>query len=261
MLPVSTFNRKLLAANWKMNLTLSQAQGLASEVLTMATSENISTRTVLCVPAPFLWAISHLTKDYNEINVGAQNLSEAVKGAFTGETSGAMIKSCGANYVIIGHSERRRCFGEKGKLLQDKILRAIENELVPIYCIGETAEEKSQNLTETVIKRQFNEAVENLDADNVAKIVWAYEPVWAIGTGVSASPTEAQTVHSFLRGLLNQTIGKEKSENVSILYGGSVTPETAPELFKQPDVDGALVGGASLDARAFIEIARALQNV
>lgn len=243
-----------MAANWKMHLSLTGAQALASEVITTYRDEiTVPVPVVLCVPSPYLAHVSHLVKP--TLFVGGQNVHEAEKGAFTGEVSAEMLKSCGATHVLVGHSERRMLFGENDERLKSKLRRALDTGLRPIFCVGETREERAAGMHEGVVVGQMREAFEVLrPADEV---VWAYEPVWAIGTGQNAGPEDAQAMHAAVRAALRERFG-DKAERTPVLYGGSLNAENARSLFSMPDVDGGLVGGASLNARTFIHILKAL---
>jgi triosephosphate isomerase (TIM) len=246
---------KIVAGNWKMNKNLEEAKTLTSEIMAMVADEVKSeTKIVLCTPFPYLLTIKNQLGAGARIEVGAQNCSEHDSGAHTGEVSAAMIKSLGVPYVIIGHSERRQFFGEDGKLLAQKVDKALANGLTPIFCCGEPLEIREKGTHETLVKKQVEEALFHLTADQIQKVVIAYEPVWAIGTGKTATSQQAQDMHAMIRKYLMERYGKDVAENISILYGGSVKPDNARELFSCPDVDGGLVGGASLKSRDFLEI-------
>jgi triosephosphate isomerase len=248
------YERAFLAANWKMHLTLTSAQALASEVVGMYRDEiHFPIPVVLCVPAPFLAHVAHLTKP--ALFVGAQNVHESEKGAYTGEISADMIKSCGATHVIVGHSERRILFGETNPRLQAKLRRSLDAGLTPIFCVGETLAEREKGTHERVVIEQLDSALDILAHGDT--VIWAYEPVWAIGTGRNATPEDAQAMHALIRARLRERFG-EMADQTPILYGGSVNAENAKALFSMPDVDGGLVGGASLDARSFINVLKAL---
>lgn len=249
--------KKIAAGNWKMNTDLVQAQALTSEIAGMyrdETSRNV--RVILAPPFPFLSAVHHLVQHQPEFTVAAQNLHPAEKGAFTGEVSAEMILSTGARAVIIGHSERRQYFSETDAVVAAKTDRALAAGLEPIVCVGESLEQREAGHTFAVLEAQCRQGLFHLSAEAASKIILAYEPVWAIGTGKTASPEQAQEVHAFLRGLLEKQYGAALAQSVSILYGGSVTAATAPALFSQPDIDGGLVGGASLKSREFVDIIR-----
>ncbi|MEL7341576.1 MAG: triose-phosphate isomerase [Bacteroidota bacterium] len=252
--------RKLIAAgNWKMNLTAEAAQSLASEVVHNFQAEyQGSAEVIMGVPFPYLPLIHHLVKDNSKIHLAAQTLHEADKGAFTGETSAQMLTSVGVTHVIIGHSERRAIYGEGNALLASKVDQALANNLVPIFCIGETLEQREAGNTLAVNAEQLSEGTFHLDAEAFGKLIVAYEPVWAIGTGRTASPEQAQEVHASIRAQISEKYGAAVADNTTILYGGSVKPANAESLFGQPDIDGGLVGGASLKSRDFTEIIKAL---
>jgi triosephosphate isomerase len=197
-----------------------------------------------------------LVKD-SPIKLSAQNMHFEDKGAFTGEISHSMLKSVGCEYVILGHSERRSIFGETDEIINKKIVKALSVGLNPIFCIGETLEEREGNVTEKVVETQIRKGLENVSESDLAKIIVAYEPVWAIGTGKVATPEQAQDVHYFIRNLISQMYSKEAAENLTIQYGGSVKPDNAAGLLSKPDIDGALVGGACLKADSFVDIIKA----
>ncbi|MCI4670707.1 MAG: triose-phosphate isomerase [Bacteroidia bacterium] len=250
--------QKIVAGNWKMNLDATSAQQLISEVIHMTNDEYQGDAQVIFSPSfPFLGMVNHQIKDHERFHLSAQNLHQEEKGAYTGEVAGAMLKSVGCSYVIIGHSERRQYFHEDNALLAKKIDVALTNGLKPIYCIGETLEERNAGKTLQVNERQLSEGAFHLSGDAFSQLVIAYEPVWCIGTGVSATPEDAQEVHASIRQLIEDKYGKEISLNTTILYGGSVKPHTAPELFAQKDIDGGLIGGASLKSRDFVDIIKA----
>jgi triosephosphate isomerase len=247
--------QKIVAGNWKMNKTLEEANVLASEIQGMVADEvKGNVKVVFCTPFPFLVPIKNLLGNHPRISVGAQNCSEHESGAYTGETSAAMIKSIGVPYVILGHSERRQYFDEDGKLLAKKIDLALKHGLTPIFCCGEPLEVREKNEHEALVKKQIEESLFHLDSAAVQKIVIAYEPVWAIGTGKTATAQQAQDMHAVIRKHLAAKYGATVADSISILYGGSVNAANAKELFSCPDVDGGLVGGASLKSREFTEI-------
>lgn len=233
----------IIVANWKMHKTGAEAQ----EFLTQIQGKIPSSVKVFIAP-PFT-ALSVMKPQ--GVVLGGQNMHEADEGAFTGEISARMLKAAGAQFVLLGHSERRRLFHETDHLIHQKLQKAISSQLIPVLCIGETLEERRAKKTFDVLSTQLKAALTRISP---AEIVLAYEPVWAIGTGQTATPEMAQEVHQFCRSFLQKLWGEEIAAKTSILYGGSVTPETAPALAKQPDIDGALVGGASLDAAKFIQI-------
>jgi triosephosphate isomerase (TIM) len=246
---------KIVAGNWKMNKSLEEAKALTSEIMAMVASEVKSdAKIVLCTPFPYLVTVKSQLGANARVEVGAQNCSEHDSGAYTGETSAAMIKSIGVPYIIIGHSERRQYFGEGGKLLAQKVDKVLANGLTPIFCCGEPLEIREKGTHEQLVKQQVEESLFHLTAEQVQKVVIAYEPVWAIGTGKTASSQQAQDMHAVIRKYLGERYGKDVAENISILYGGSVKPDNARELFSCADVDGGLVGGASLKSRDFVDI-------
>lgn len=251
--------KKIVAGNWKMNKTFEEANVLASEVKAMVEDEvKGKAIVILCTPSLYLLPIKNMLGNNARIFVGAQNCSEHESGAYTGEISGGMLKSVGVPYVILGHSERRQYFGENGALLAKKVDTALKHGLTPIFCCGEPLEVREANGHEALVKKQVEESLFHLDATAVQKIVIAYEPVWAIGTGKTASSQQAQDMHAVIRKHLAGKYGQGVADSISILYGGSVNAANAKELFACPDVDGGLVGGASLKSREFTEIAKAI---
>jgi triosephosphate isomerase len=247
--------KKIVAGNWKMNLDYNEGLSLFSEIINMIRDELTGKQeAVVCSPFIHLHSLSQLAKGYNKISLGAQNAHQAESGAFTGETSAKMIRSVGAAYVILGHSERRQYFGETNELLAKKTDTVLKNELKPIFCIGETLQEREANKHFDIIKNQLAEGVFHLDAAQFGKLVIAYEPVWAIGTGVTASSAQAQEIHAFIRKEIAAKYNQQVADDTTILYGGSCNPTNAPELFAQPDIDGGLIGGASLKSRDFVDI-------
>ncbi|MBN1113332.1 MAG: triose-phosphate isomerase [Bacteroidales bacterium] len=244
--------KNIVAGNWKMNMVNDQAKELALSVV-----ENSDTVSCQLIIIPPFTAISDVQKVINKSNIllGAQNCSQHKSGAFTGEVSADMLTNIGCSHVIIGHSERRAIFGEDNQLLSEKVNHALNSNLIPIYCCGETLQEREAGNHFDVIKRQIEEGVFNLSEDLFGKIVIAYEPVWAIGTGKTASADQAQEIHKFIRSLVLEKYNETIANNISILYGGSVKPDNAKEIFAKPDVDGGLIGGAALKATDFIAIA------
>lgn len=252
---------KIVAGNWKMNKTFAEAQALTSQILELQAKEvTHAVKVILCVPFPFL-ALTKEQVGKSSIAVGAQNCSEHESGAFTGEVSASMLKSIGAAYVILGHSERRQFFHEDGILLSKKIDRVLAQQLIPIFCCGEPLDIREKGTHEQLVRKQVEEGLFHLSAESVKKVVIAYEPVWAIGTGKTATSQQAQDMHLVIRKLLSTKYEDATAQVIPVLYGGSVKPDNARELFTCPDVDGGLVGGASLKARDFIDIARSLQAV
>lgn len=250
--------KKIIAGNWKMNKSFEEAMALTSEVVQMVKSEYMgSAETVLIPPFVYVNAVSRMVS--GNIRTGAQNCSNHASGAYTGEVSASMIKSCGAAYVIIGHSERRQYFAEHNDWLARKVDAAFANGLIPIYCCGETLEERESNTHFDVLGKQIREGLFHLSADQMQTTVVAYEPVWAIGTGKTATTAQAQEVHAFIRNLIREHYNAAVADEVTIQYGGSVKPDNAAELFNAPDIDGALVGGAALQSRSFVDIVKAMK--
>lgn len=247
--------QKIVAGNWKMNKTLEDAKTLASEVMGMVADEvQGNVKVIFCTPFPYLLPIKNLLGNNSRISVGAQNCSEHEWGAYTGETSAPMLQSMGIPYVILGHSERRQYFKEDGKLLAKKIDVALKHGLTPIFCCGEPLEVREKGEHEKLVQQQVAESLFHLDTAAIQKIVIAYEPVWAIGTGKTATSQQAQEMHAVIRKQLASKYNQSVAEAILILYGGSVNAANAKELFACRDVDGGLVGGASLKSREFTEI-------
>jgi triosephosphate isomerase len=246
---------KIVAGNWKMNKTLEDAKILTSEIMSMVADEvKGDVKVIFCVPFPYLLSIKNLLGAGSRISVGAQNCNENEWGAFTGEVSAPMLKSLEVPYVILGHSERRQFYGENESVLAKKIDIALKYGLTPIFCCGEPLDVREKGEHEKLVKKQVEESLFHLDANALTQIVIAYEPVWAIGTGKTATSQQAQEMHAFIRKQIAAKYGKAVAEKISILYGGSVNAANASELFSCPDVDGGLVGGASLKSREFTEV-------
>jgi triosephosphate isomerase (TIM) len=250
---------QIVAGNWKMNLSFQEGRDLASEII--RTSSPSEVLLVLCPPFIHLNHLSTLTSGISNLYIGAQNCHQAPNGAFTGEISAGMLKSVGCSFVIIGHSERREYFDESDELLTSKVNAVLANDMRPIFCCGERLETREAGTQEALVQSQLENGVFHLDSDAFSKVVIAYEPVWAIGTGKTASPGQAQEMHSFIRSLILKKYGKELADNTPILYGGSCKPDNAAEIFSQPDVDGGLIGGASLKASDFVAIANSFPNL
>ena len=242
--------KNIVAGNWKMNKTLQEGVALATELKSVLAGQKPNCDVIIGTPFIHLATVSELVKG-TVIKVAAQNCADKESGAFTGEVSASMVKSTGVDTVILGHSERRAYYGETYPILKEKVLLALKNELKPIFCIGELKEEREANKQNEVVKAQLEGSVFNLSAEDFGKIVLAYEPVWAIGTGLTASSDQAQEIHAFIRSLIAIKYGKEVANNTTILYGGSCNAKNASELFSKPDVDGGLIGGASLKAADF----------
>jgi triosephosphate isomerase (TIM) len=256
---MTLMRKKIVAGNWKMNKNFEESGILVSELMGMVEDEvKGNVRVILCVPYPYLVPVKNQLGKNSRIEVGAQNCSEHEAGAYTGEVSAAMLRSMGIPYVILGHSERRQYFHEDGKLLAKKIDIALKYGLTPIFCCGESLDVREKNQHEKLVRQQVEEALFHLGASAIENIVIAYEPVWAIGTGKTASAQQAQDMHAVIRQHLASKFDESVANNVSILYGGSVNAGNAKELFSNPDVDGGLVGGASLKSREFTEIVKAM---
>jgi len=244
--------KPFVAGNWKMNTSRGEAIKLA-EAIKKQVGELDDVEVGLCPPFVYLDAVAEAIRGSN-IRLGAQNLYTEPAGAFTGEVSGPMLKDIGCQYVIVGHSERRHVLGEPDELVANKVRAAFAAGLLPILCVGETRQEREDKHTEEVVRRHIFSGFSGLDREQAAQVVIAYEPVWAIGTGLTATPGEAQQVHRFIRELLTEMFDADLAESVRIQYGGSVKPKNAYELMAQKDIDGALVGGASLKVDSFVQI-------
>ena len=242
--------KKIVAGNWKMNLNLQEGVALAKELNGLLVADKPACDVVICTPFIHLASVAG-ELDANVIGLGAENCADKVSGAYTGEVSAEMVKSTGAQYVILGHSERRAYYGETAEILKEKTNLALANDLKVIFCIGEVLEERENGTQNEVVKAQLEGSLFDLTAEQFANVILAYEPVWAIGTGKTATAEQAQEMHAFIRGVITEKFGAEAAENVSILYGGSCKPSNAKEIFAKPDVDGGLIGGAALKAEDF----------
>lgn len=242
--------QNIVAGNWKMNKTLQEGVELASELQKKLQANKPNCRVIIGTPFIHLSEICK-TVDQDLIGVSAQNCADHESGAYTGEVSAPMVKSTGARYVIIGHSERRTLFHEGDAMLKTKTDLALQNNLTPIFCIGEVLQERESDKHFEVVKKQVQDALFHLSAEDFKRIILAYEPVWAIGTGRTATPDQAQEMHAFIRKVVAEKYGKDVANDTSILYGGSCKPSNAGELFANPDVDGGLIGGASLKVEDF----------
>lgn len=253
---VTPIKRKpLVAGNWKMNNTAAEAAALAKE-LTRLLANTKGVDVVICPPFTALATVGAIISGTN-IGLGAQNMHWEKSGAFTGEVSAAMLRDLYCHYVILGHSERRTLFGETDEIVNRKLKTALASHLHPIVCIGETLAQRKAGKTEETIKLQCADSFKDLDAGSFSNMILAYEPVWAIGTGMTATPQQAQDVHQLIRQLVQDQTDEKTASSIRILYGGSVKPANAAELFHQPDIDGGLIGGASLDADGFVSIINA----
>ena len=248
--------KNIVAGNWKMNTTVPEGVELAKGVNEALKATKANCDVVIAVPATHLVAVNQVI-DANLLGLGAENCADHKSGAYTGEVSAAMVASTGAKYVILGHSERRQYYHETAEILKEKTLLALENGLTPIFCIGEVLEERENGTYFDVIKAQVEDSLFNLSAEDFGKIVLAYEPVWAIVTGKTATADQAEEIHAFIRNLIAEKYGNEVAENTSILYGGSCKPSNAKELFAKPNVDGGLIGGAALAVDTFMGIVTA----
>lgn len=237
------FRKPIIIGNWKMNKNLDQALSLVKEIVTKDLDESVEK--VICVPYLYVNEIRKILEK-SDIEIGVQNMYFEEKGAFTGEISPTMLKSCGVKYVILGHSERRNIFKETDDLINKKVISALENDLIPILCCGETLNERKENKEKEVIENQIKKALLEVDREKISKIIIAYEPIWAIGTGVVASLEDAENMCKYIRSILFK-LYKDQANKVRIQYGGSVKQENIKDLMKQENIDGALVGGASLD--------------
>jgi len=247
--------KKLIAGNWKMNKTSSDAVALVSEIVA-AVGRATDVDVVVCPPFTSLESVFKAI-DGSTVKLGAQNMHPEASGAYTGETSAAMLRALFASYVIVGHSERRTYFAETDAFINQKVLAALKAQLKPILCVGETLGERESGSTLKVVQTQLEGALEGVSKDLATSVVLAYEPVWAIGTGKVATTEQAQEVHAFIRGLLTKLFGTVTSGKMRILYGGSMKPANAAELLMQKDIDGGLIGGASLESRSFVDLVKA----
>jgi triosephosphate isomerase len=247
--------KKIIAANWKMNMTVAEADTFLDTFL-LELGDEKSVEVVIIPPFTALPKVADRLSRTQVVKVGAQNMHWEKSGAFTGEVSAAMLRDLFVRHVVVGHSERRTLFGETDEIVNKKAKAALEASLEPIVCIGETLAERDAGQVEAVLERQTRESLAGLAARELLKTVIAYEPVWAIGTGRTASPAQAQEAHAFIRRILAEISDAGTAEKIRIQYGGSVKPANTAELMSQPDIDGALVGGASLDPRVFAEIVK-----
>lgn len=242
--------KKIVAGNWKMNLNLQEGVALATELKAALAADKPNCDVVICTPFIHLATVAGIVND-TVIGLGAENCADKEKGAYTGEVSAAQVKSTGAQYVILGHSERRAYYGETAEILKEKVNLALANGLKVIFCIGEVLEEREAGKQNEVVGAQLAGSLYDLTAEQMGNIILAYEPVWAIGTGKTATSEQAQDMHAFIRAEIAKQFGAEVAENTSILYGGSCKPSNAREIFSKPDVDGGLIGGAALKCEDF----------
>lgn len=248
--------KNIVAGNWKMNTTVAEGVALAKEVNSAVAAAKPNCDVIVCVPFTHLVPVAEAI-DTAILGLGAENCADHASGAYTGEVSASMVASTGAGYVILGHSERRQYYGETSEILRAKVALALENNLKPIFCIGEVLEQRENGTFFDVVRTQIEEGLFNLEASDFGKIVLAYEPVWAIGTGKTATDDQAEEMHAHIRSVIEKKYGKEIADNTSILYGGSCKPSNAKALFAKPNVDGGLIGGAALDAASFMGIVEA----
>lgn len=253
--------KQIAAANWKMNCTLDEAKQLLSDLASGGPDVNEHQQVIIGVPFPYLPMAAEMLRDKKGYVVSAQDCYSKNRGAYTGEVSASMIASCGVTHVIIGHSERREYFGETSEMLAEKVHLALENNLKPIFCCGETLYVRESGKQNEYVGKQLSESLFDLSAEQIAQIIIAYEPVWAIGTGKTATSEQAQEMHAYIRETLAGKYGEEAAGQISILYGGSVKGENAADIFQKPDVDGGLVGGASLKYEEFKTIIGSLKTL
>jgi len=245
--------KKVIAGNWKMNKNLSESVSLISDIINGLKNINTKADVIICPPFTSLETANALIKN-SSIILGAQNMCSEDSGAYTGEISADMLKSVGCQFVILGHSERRAIFNEPDELINKKVKKALAKGLDVIFCIGESLDERESGSTFNIVKSQIEKGLAGITELDLAKIIIAYEPVWAIGTGKTASPEQAEEVHLYIRNKIKELFSSEAAENLIIQYGGSVKPENSEELLSQPNIDGALVGGACLKSDSFLEI-------
>jgi len=250
--------KKIVAGNWKMNMSFEEGIRFAKSIdQYFREKPPVRAEVILCTPFIHLSGVSEIVKSGN-VSLGAQNCASEASGAYTGEVSAYMIKSTGAEYVIIGHSERRTIFHEDDKQLNKKTVLALNSGLKVIFCCGEVKEQREEGNHFIIVKRQIEEGLFTLRAEEMKNIIIAYEPVWAIGTGLTATPDQAQEIHKYIRGLVKEKYGTKIADEITILYGGSVKSSNAAEIFSNADVDGGLIGGASLKKEDFISIVEAV---
>lgn len=252
--------KQIAAANWKMNKTLSEGKDLLAEILKSDLSIGQNQEVIFAVPFPYLIETQSMIRGKSGMFISAQNCHHKTAGAYTGEVSVDMLSSIGIECCIIGHSERREYFEETNSMLAEKVNLCLSKNITPIFCCGEPLQIRDASTQNEYVSVQLNESLFHLNADLIQKVVIAYEPIWAIGTGKTATAEQAQEMHAHLRNVLSEQYGMEISSKISILYGGSVKGNNASELFSQPDVDGGLVGGASLVASEFVQIIKALKK-
>ena len=251
--------KQIAAANWKMNKTFQDGKELLENIVNGI--ENLSTdqQVIFAVPYPYLMESKKVVTNKNNVFISAQNCHHKTSGAYTGEVSVDMLESIGIDHCVVGHSERREYFHESNTELAEKVNLCLSKSITPIFCCGEPLNIREEGIQNAFVQKQLNDSLFHLNAEDIQRVVIAYEPIWAIGTGKTASSDQAQEMHAHLRAVLAHQYGKEVAENISILYGGSVKGANAKEIFSQPDVDGGLVGGASLISAEFLQIINALK--
>lgn len=253
--------KKIVAGNWKMNTSFQEAESLIASIKEMTADLNLhQSKVVVCPPFPYLEMATDLA-NANDLGVGAQNVSEHEFGAYTGEVSAAMLESMEVGFCIVGHSERRKYFKESDETIAKKTELLLKHDIVPIFCCGESLEEREAGRQNAVVENQIKNALFHLEPGDFDEVIIAYEPVWAIGTGKTATPDQAQEMHAFIRSLIEEKFGKDIATDKTILYGGSCNPKNAKSLFKQEDIDGGLIGGASLDEEDFIKVIKSLPEI
>lgn len=252
--------KQIAAANWKMNLTITEAETLLYSIIDGGIEVSENQKVVFAVPAPYLTLAAKKVADQQNMFIAAQNIYSKKSGAFTGETSVSMLKSIGVDHAIIGHSERREYFNESNEFLAEKVKLCLQENIVPIFCCGEALPIREVNQQNDFVQKQLKESLFDLSAEEIQQVVIAYEPIWAIGTGKTATSDQAQEMHAHIRQQIAAKYGEAVANSISILYGGSVKASNAKEIFGKPDVDGGLVGGASLIADEFLSIIKALKQ-
>jgi triosephosphate isomerase len=245
-------NKKIVIANWKMNKLNDEISSFAKELNSFLTGGGSFCDVVICPPFPYIHTLKNALK--NHAHIGAQNAYFEDKGAYTGEVSCKMLKDIKCEYVILGHSERRQFFHESNEIVNKKVLKALETGLIPVLCVGETLQEHQDKLTEGIIEDQVFKCLNNVHKDDILKLIIAYEPVWAIGTGKNATPHQAELVHNFIRKKVKKLYDEDTAKNIRIVYGGSINAGNAKDLFSSDTIDGGLVGGASLEVGSYIEL-------
>ena len=246
--------KNIVAGNWKMNKSFEEAEELVAEISDYLEKKEPKCEVIVCTPYLYLELASDYATEFTDLKVAAQNVNENDNGAFTGEISASMLAGLDMDYCIVGHSERRQYFKETDEQLAKKVDKLLDHNIAPIFCIGELLEERESDNHFNIVKSQLENGLFHLNSDEFSNVVVAYEPVWAIGTGVVATPDQAQEMHQYIRGLIAEKYGDESAENTTILYGGSCNPKNAETLFANKDVDGGLIGGASLKSPDFIGI-------